>query len=72
MNNTGVQGKNNAYYNVNKVQNQGIYEWIFKLIDIVVCVVFALYFRIKKIVILCIFLEFLNKHAIKIMNKFFY
>jgi hypothetical protein len=34
-----------AYHNVNKVQNQGIYEWILKLIDIVVCVVFALYSR---------------------------
>jgi hypothetical protein len=26
---SGVQSKNNAYHNVNKVQNQGIYEWIF-------------------------------------------
>jgi hypothetical protein len=23
---SGVQGKNNAYHNVNKVKNQGIYE----------------------------------------------
>ncbi len=43
--NTGVQGKNKAYHNVNKVQNQGIYEWILNLIDIVVCVVFAVYSR---------------------------
>ncbi len=28
-------------------QNQGIYEWICNLIDIVECVVFALYFRIS-------------------------
>jgi hypothetical protein len=35
-------GKNNAYHNVNKVQNQYIYEWILNLIDIVVCVVFVL------------------------------
>jgi amino acid permease len=24
---TGVQSKNNAYHNVNKVQSQSIYEW---------------------------------------------
>jgi hypothetical protein len=46
--NSGVQGKNNAYHNVKKVQNQGIYEWILNLIDIVVFVVFALYSRIVK------------------------
>jgi hypothetical protein len=40
---SGVQGKNNTYHNVNKVQNQGIYDWIFNLINIVVCVVLALY-----------------------------
>ncbi len=44
--NPGMQSKNNAYHNVNKVQNQGIFEWILNLIDIVVCVVFALYSRI--------------------------
>jgi hypothetical protein len=41
-NNTGVQGKNNAYQNVNRFQILGIYEWILNLIDIVVCAVFAL------------------------------
>ncbi len=43
---TEVRGKNNAYHNANKVQNQGIYEWILKLIDIVECVVFVVYYRI--------------------------
>ncbi len=45
--NAGVQGKYNAYHNVDKVENQGIYEWILNLIDIVVYVVFALYSRIS-------------------------
>ncbi len=39
----GVQGKNNAYHNVNKVQNSYIDALILNLIGIVVCVVFALY-----------------------------
>jgi hypothetical protein len=47
--NTGVQNKKYVYHNVNKVQNQSIYEWISKLIYILVCVVFALYSRIAKI-----------------------
>jgi hypothetical protein len=37
----GVQGKNNAYHNVNKVQNSFIDALILNLIDIVVCVVFG-------------------------------
>jgi hypothetical protein len=49
-NNTEVLGKNNAYHNV----NQGIYEWILNLIDIVVCVVFALYSRINDLLKKCI------------------
>ncbi len=40
---TGVQGKNNAYHNVSKVQSSFINALILNLIDIVVCVVFALY-----------------------------
>jgi hypothetical protein len=47
--NTGVQGKNNAYHNVNKVQNSFIEALILNLIDIVVCVVFAWYSRIAVI-----------------------
>ncbi len=42
---TGVQSKNNEYHIVNKVENQGIYEWNLNLIDNVVFVVFALYSR---------------------------
>ncbi len=42
-NHNGVQSKNNEYHIVNKVENQGIYEWILNLIDNVVFVVFALY-----------------------------
>jgi hypothetical protein len=44
-----VQGKNNAYHNVNKVQNSFIDALILNLIDIVVCVAFALYSRIDKL-----------------------
>jgi hypothetical protein len=39
----GVQGKNNEYHNVDKVQNSFIDALIFDLIDNVVFVVFALY-----------------------------
>jgi hypothetical protein len=45
---TGVQGRNNAYHNVNKVQNPFIDALILNLIDIVVCVVFALYSSLPK------------------------
>jgi hypothetical protein len=44
--NSGVQGKNNAYHNVNKVRNSFIDALIMNLIDIEVCVVFALYSKI--------------------------
>jgi hypothetical protein len=44
--NSGVQGKNNEYHNVNKGQNSFIDTLIFDLIDNVVFVVFALYSRI--------------------------
>jgi hypothetical protein len=44
---TGVQSKNNEYHIVNKVENQGIYEWILNLIDNVVFVVFILYSSIQ-------------------------
>jgi hypothetical protein len=37
----GVQDKNNAYHNVDKVRNQGIYELTLNLIDNVVCIVFT-------------------------------
>jgi hypothetical protein len=37
---SGVQGKDKAYHNVNKVQNQGIYEWILDPIDFVVYALF--------------------------------
>jgi hypothetical protein len=40
--NAGVQGKNNAYHNVNKVENSFIGALILNLIDIVVCVAFVL------------------------------
>jgi hypothetical protein len=45
VNNAGVQSKNHAYHNVNKVQNWFIDALISNLIGIVVCVVFALYSR---------------------------
>jgi hypothetical protein len=48
MNNSGLQDKNHVYQNVNKVQDQGIFEWILNLTDIVVYVVVALYSRIEK------------------------
>jgi hypothetical protein len=38
----GVQSINNVYAIVNKVENQGIYEWILNLIGIGVYVVYAL------------------------------
>jgi hypothetical protein len=38
-----IQGKKNAYHNINKVQNSFIDAMILNLIDIVVCVFFALY-----------------------------
>ncbi len=44
---TGVQSKNNAYHNVNKVQNSFTDALILNLIDIVLCVVFALYSRVR-------------------------
>jgi hypothetical protein len=44
---TGVQSKNNACHNVNKVQNLFIDTLILNLIDTVVCVVFALYSSIE-------------------------
>jgi hypothetical protein len=40
---SGVQSKNNAYHNVNKDQNRVTDTLIWNLIDIVVCVGFALY-----------------------------
>jgi hypothetical protein len=40
---SGVQGKNNEYHIVDKVQNSFIDALIFDLIDNVVFVVFALY-----------------------------
>ncbi len=43
LNYAGVQGKSNAYHNVNKAQNSFIDALILNLIDIVVCVGFALY-----------------------------
>ncbi len=43
---TGVQGKNNEYHIVDKVQNSFIDALIFDLIDNVVFVVFALYSRL--------------------------
>ncbi len=43
--NAGVQGKNNEYHIVDKVQNSFIDALIFDLIDNVVFVVFALYSR---------------------------
>jgi hypothetical protein len=43
--NSGVQSKINACHNVNKVENSFIYALILNAIDIVVCVVFALYSR---------------------------
>jgi hypothetical protein len=45
---SGVQSKN--VFVVNKVENQGIYEWILTLIDIVVFVVFALYSSVPQTV----------------------
>jgi hypothetical protein len=44
---SGVQGKNNAYHNINKVQNSFIDALILNLIDIVVNVVFSLYSSIS-------------------------
>jgi hypothetical protein len=46
--NSGVQGKNNEYHIVDKVQNSYENTLIFDLIDNVVFVVFALYSRIWK------------------------
>jgi hypothetical protein len=46
LTNSGVQGKNNARHNVNKVENSFIDALILNLIDIMVCVVFVLYSRI--------------------------
>jgi hypothetical protein len=48
---SGVQGKSNAYHNVNKIQNSFTDALILNLIDIVVCVVFALYSSIEIFVI---------------------
>jgi hypothetical protein len=42
---TGVQGKNNEYHIVDKVENVCVNKYIFDLIDNVVFVVFALYSR---------------------------
>jgi hypothetical protein len=47
--NSGVQGENNAYHNVNKVPKPFIDALIFDLIVIVVCAVFALYSSIPKV-----------------------
>jgi hypothetical protein len=55
--NTGVQDKNIAYHNVNEVQNSFIDTLVLNLIDIVKCVVFALYSRI------------MNYNYFKILNK---
>jgi hypothetical protein len=46
---TGVQGKNNEYHIVDKVQNSFIDALIFDLIDNVVFVVFALYSSINDV-----------------------
>ncbi len=44
----GVQSTNNAYHNVNKVQNSFLETLIWNFNNIVVCVVFALYSSIAK------------------------
>jgi hypothetical protein len=44
---SGIQGKNNEYHNMDKVQNLCENTLIFDLIDNVVFVVLALYSRIK-------------------------
>ncbi len=48
-----IQGKNNAYHNVNKVQNQVIYEWIFNLIHIMWYALFSPYIDSLTILAVC-------------------
>jgi hypothetical protein len=45
---SGVQSINDAFHNVNKVENVFVYRHIFNLIDNVECVVYALYSSTQK------------------------
>jgi hypothetical protein len=44
---SGVQSINNAFHNVDKVENVCVFQYILDLIDIVEYVVYALYSRIS-------------------------